>query len=153
MTIPDFSRPHDVPYFDAVLGGSSNLKALMPRWEDIPDEFRRGHTRFNEIQSEWFFRGLPVWPLDPKPGIDHRKALAHLSAIQRSFEPQHEHKEAAVAYLLSLWYDVPAGGRPGPVPPAGRKEPEDRGRLDGGQVGREGQGGRVANREGASRGR
>jgi hypothetical protein len=40
-----------------------------------------------------------------KEGVDGNLAFRHLSAIQRSFTPKHEHKEAAVAYLASLWFE------------------------------------------------
>jgi len=40
----------------------------------------------------------------PNDGIDQNKALRHIKAILGSFEPKHEHKEAAAAYLLSLWF-------------------------------------------------
>lgn len=32
------------------------------------------------------------------------KAFRHLAACQGSFEPKHEHKQAAVAWLASLWF-------------------------------------------------
>lgn len=80
---------------------------LLPEMEDIPEEFK-GHnaTPWHKIQSRWFFSGLPEnskWY--PKEGIDPELAVRHLSACQRSFEPQHEHKEAGVAYLMSLWFE------------------------------------------------
>jgi hypothetical protein len=83
---------------------------LMPAYADIPAEFRnRGDfdNPFVRLQAEWFFRGFKQWPLTPKPGIDHKRALVHLNEIQRSWDPPHEHKVAAVAYLMSLWYLPP----------------------------------------------
>lgn len=81
---------------------------LMPAWDDIPDEFK--HHRFmgdhwTAIVGQWFFRGLSEkTQFVPKPGIDAKVALAHLRTIMGSYEPKHEHKEAAVAYLMSLWF-------------------------------------------------
>lgn len=89
--------------------GTSALK-LMPTWVQIPPEFRHGKTPWNQFAAEWFFRGFSQWPFQPKPGIDHKAAVSQLNTIQRSFDPQHEHKDAAVAYLLSLWYEP---GKPG----------------------------------------
>jgi len=37
-------------------------------------------------------------------GVDGGLAIRHLQVIQASFEPKHEHKEAAVAYLASPWF-------------------------------------------------
>jgi len=85
----------------------ANASDLMPDYSAIPDEYKRGNTPFNKIQSEWFFKGLKAWPLTPKPGIDQKAALRHLSAIQGSWEPKHEHKTAGVAYLMSLWFESP----------------------------------------------
>lgn len=85
----------------------ASVADLMPAWDDIPEEFRRLNARpWSDITSEWFFRGLPgnveFYPTD---GIDPAKAIRHLKAILGSFEPKHEHKEAAVAYLMSQWFE------------------------------------------------
>ncbi len=40
-----------------------------------------------------------------KPGIDETDAKRHLKAVLGSFAPKHEHKEAACAYLMSLWFE------------------------------------------------
>lgn len=89
----------------------ANVTELMPSYHDIPEDFRRGRgdaSAWIEFQREWFYRGLPKdTKLTPKDGIDLATALRHLKAIQASFEPRHEHKEAAVAYLASLWLEEP----------------------------------------------
>lgn len=84
----------------------ASVLKLMPAWDDIPDEFTRPHgNEWTRIASEWFFRGIPdtaKWK--PKKGIDTDTAHRHLAAILGSWEPKHEHKEAAVAYLMSQWF-------------------------------------------------
>jgi hypothetical protein len=102
-----FSKPHEVDGLTASLGAGREVFGMMPAYAEIPKEFKDERTPFNDLQSEWFFRGLPKAALVAKPGIDRIKALAHLSAIQRSFEPSHEHKSAGVAYLMSLWFEPP----------------------------------------------
>lgn len=83
----------------------AGIKHLMPTMEEIPEEFRSGAgTPWNRWQAEWFFSGLKSRPT-PKPGIDLDAAMRHLGTIQGSFDPKHEHKEAAVAYLASLWFE------------------------------------------------
>ena len=75
-------------------------------------------TIWNQLQRDWFYHGLASLDLTPRQGVDAQKALRHLSAIQKSFESKHEHKEAAVAYLLSQWFEdepkwevqAPSGG-------------------------------------------
>jgi hypothetical protein len=81
------------------------LKDLMPPYEDIPDEFKDWYNPWCELQSTWFFSGLKDYTFVPKEGIDQKKAIRHLGAVQGSWDSQHEHKQATVAYLLSQWFD------------------------------------------------
>jgi hypothetical protein len=101
MSLKRFSKPTEVTQLDIAFGG--DMQKLMPSMLEIPAEFKRGNlwTRF---QARWFFNGLKGKP-KARDGIDQSTALRHLAAIQGSFEPKHEHKEAAVAYLASLWLD------------------------------------------------
>lgn len=102
--LKDLSKPLDA---DAVCEARSTYE-LMPWYKDIPKEFKNWNnsTIWNKFQSDWFFLGLENTDgLIPKEGIDPRAALMHLAAIQRSYEPAHEEKEASVAYLASLWFD------------------------------------------------
>ena len=89
----------------------ANFRRLAPMYVDyyeanVPDEFRQHEgTRWNRIAAEWFFHGLKKDDqFDVKDGIDFAKAMAHLSALQRSWEPSHQVKEAIVAFLMSLWF-------------------------------------------------
>lgn len=97
---------------------------LLPYSEDIPEEFR-GHSRtvWHDCFNHMFFgdgrdekKKHPLEKLaecaeefDPKfhmkEGIDGETAYRHLMACMRSFEPQHQHKEAGCAYLMSLWFE------------------------------------------------
>ena len=89
---------------DATLAFPASVRHLMPAQADIPDEFRRHSNRWNRLFSDWFFLGLESLELTPKEGVDKAKALRHIRAVMGSFEPKHEHKEAAVAYLLNEWF-------------------------------------------------
>lgn len=85
---------------------------LMPPRDECEQALRAMKDRgrgWVEFQRRWFFHGLPKGTqFKPRNGVDQNLALRHLAAIQGSFEPKHEHKEAAVAYLASLWFkDVP----------------------------------------------
>ena len=101
----DFSKPFQLDALRVAFPAS--VKDLMPAYEDIPAEFKRfPGTVWNKWQAEWFYKGLNGFP-KAKPGIDQDAALRHLEAIQGSWEPKHEHKEAAVAYLASLWLEKP----------------------------------------------
>lgn len=100
---------------DALRAFPASVSHLMPAWEDIPEEFQDRHNEWVEFQGTWFAAGLTehfsyVPAIDPtgdgEDRLDGELILRHLSAIQGSFEPKHEHKEAAVAYLASLWMDA-----------------------------------------------
>ncbi len=74
--------------------------------DKIPPEFtRHGGTVWNNLASRWFFCGLDKSLLKPKDGIDMVDALTHLKYCIESWEPKHEHKQAGVAYLMSLWFE------------------------------------------------
>lgn len=81
------------------------MDSMMPAMDDIPEEFHGTRGKWQDIQSTWFFSGLRDYKFIPKEGVDLDMALRHLRCIQGSFEPQHEHKAAAVAYLMSLWLE------------------------------------------------
>ena len=94
---------------DATVAFPASVSHLMPKWEEIPEEFKDGNNKFSQIQSKWFFKGLDKNILIPKKDIDKEKAMRHLVAIQGSYEPKHEHKMAAVAYLMSKWFTIKEG--------------------------------------------
>jgi hypothetical protein len=98
-----FSKPQQLSGLDIAF--PATVRHLMPAMADIPKEFHRGNTDWNRLQSKWFFQGIDARIFQAKPGIDRNHAMGHLQAIQGSFEPKHEHKEAAVAYLMSLWFE------------------------------------------------
>ena|ERR1017187_8061402 len=83
----------------------AKVKHLMPEWSSIPEEFHNGYTPYDKLFSACFYGGLSSLKLVPKEGIDQNKAWIHLRAIMGSYEPKHEHKQAAVAYLLSQWFE------------------------------------------------
>ncbi len=95
---------------DLQVAFSANVSDLMPSRSQIPKDFDMySNTRNSWVRTteRWFFSGLPKGTtFKPKPGIDGNTAVRHLKAILGSFEPKHEHKIAAVAYLLSEWFEA-----------------------------------------------
>ena len=83
----------------------ANVIALMPAWEDIPEAFKGWTGPWVELAERWFYKGLSSDELVPKPGIDLPTAVRHLGTVLRSFQPKQEHKIAAVAYLMSQWFE------------------------------------------------
>jgi len=101
-----FDAPQEVsPLLMAFPGSVSHL---MPPMSAIPEDFQsmNDRTDWNKFVSYWFFQGNPmeVWNLYARPDIDAEAAWRHLKAIMRSYEPKHEHKSAAVAWLMSRWF-------------------------------------------------
>lgn len=97
----DFSAPQEnIPF-------SAGYRTLMPPYKEIPEEFKRDESPWVRLQQQWFFSGLDTRSLNPKPGIDRNMAVRHLSVIQNDWGPPHEHKQAGVAYLMSLWFEEP----------------------------------------------
>ena len=92
----------EVTMLDVAFG--SNALDLMPAMKDIPKDYPN-QQKWIDIMNRWFFEGLKGATFVPKPGGDQKKALATIAAVLRSFAPRHEHKEAAVAYMLSEWFE------------------------------------------------
>ncbi|KKL51656.1 hypothetical protein LCGC14_2293340 [marine sediment metagenome] len=100
----DFTKPTEMSDLD--LAFPANALDYMPPMGDIPEEFTfNAGSKWNRFISDWFFLGLEERTMLPKEGIDEDIALRHIGMILGSFQPKHEHKEAAAAYLLSLWFE------------------------------------------------
>ena len=86
----------------------ARIMHLLPPYDEIPKEFKDWNSKsfWNRFFNDMFFAGLKDdLKLMPKPGIDPAKAWTVIRTICASFEPKHEHKEAGVAYLMSLWFE------------------------------------------------
>lgn len=99
-----WAQPSQVSTLNTAFG---TLRGLLPAMHEIPEDFRdmNARTKWHRMQAQWMFNGLKGDRWTAKPGVDGPTALRHLATIQRSFEPKHEHKVAAVAWLASLWFD------------------------------------------------
>lgn len=97
MNIPEVTN-------DEALFGASNLDRF-PKYNDIPKEFKEGHTKWSKLFDDWFFCGLKKLELKPKEGVDKNEAMRYINAHMRTWKSKHEHKEAGIAYILSQWFD------------------------------------------------
>ena len=76
---------------------------LLPPWEEIPDEFKRGNQYTRLATAIFFGNDLPDGECTFLEGFAesgealNRAVYAHL----KSFAPKHEHKIAGVGYLIS----------------------------------------------------
>lgn len=112
MTGTDWSQPHEVS--DADVAFPARAMEIMPTEEEceaglaLLDADER--QKWLDFQSDWFFSGLPATlqvALRTNNGVkvDGEKAFRHLKVIQGSFAPRHQHKQKAVAYLASQWFE------------------------------------------------
>lgn len=103
-----------IPELDRVDVAFGNIKH-MPKYETLPADFKRHNGNdYVKAVSSWFFSGAKPTPdgliidgmkFSAKPGVDRMKALAAIKAVLGSYEPKHEHKEAACAFMLSEWFE------------------------------------------------
>lgn len=77
---------------------------LMPA--DIPDEFYGSCNAYAKHAQTWFSQGIAKSGLRAKSGINSTNAIRHMAIIMHSWDPKHEDKIAAVAYLMSQWFDL-----------------------------------------------
>ena len=98
--------PIKVDSLDMAFGGKA--MEILPKYSEIPQEFKTGSSPWSQWQSKWFYDGLKNYPV-PKEGIDLDLAMQNLKCCQASWEPKHEHKVAGVAYLASQWFSSPNG--------------------------------------------
>ena len=90
---------------DVAMAFGGEALSLMPAYKDIPAEFRENSAnKWREFQSRWFFSGLKSSELTPRDDIYAADALRHLKLLQTSWGTKHEHKSAAVAWLVSRWF-------------------------------------------------
>lgn len=82
---------------------STNVNKLMPAYKDIPEEFKGYNNKWVSVFEDMFFLGKRK-QLIPREGIDEKKAMRHIMTVMRSFEPKHEYKTAACAFLFNEWF-------------------------------------------------
>lgn len=97
--------PMDVTDGETVFGGR-NVFAMMPPMEDIPEEYTRSRNEYNKFTTNWFFGGADARQLVAREGVNRGLALRHLKAVMSSWDQSHQHKTAAVAYLLDKWFTI-----------------------------------------------
>lgn len=79
---------------------------LLPPWEILPPEFQKMQSHWCQFTETLFHTGgrLPVF----KPGLNTKMCVRHIDTCLSSWEPDHKHKIAGVAWLISLWAKEPA---------------------------------------------
>lgn len=106
MTEDPWAQPQEVT--DLQIAFPADVMHLMPDEEFCEEALKAlpdGGKQWLALQRRWFHKGLPpTVTFYMAEGVDGNAAFRHLKVIQGSFQPNHEHKEAGVAYLASRWF-------------------------------------------------
>ncbi|HBP1602242.1 TPA: hypothetical protein L5U90_003345 [Pseudomonas aeruginosa] len=74
---------------------------LLPQWEDIPEDFKRGNI-YTELASAIFYgTPIPASTIELNEGIEAEALNQCVRAHLQSFGPKHEHKMAGVGYMIA----------------------------------------------------
>lgn len=93
---------HKIDRIDAVF--PAQVTHLMPEYDP---EYKSARWSM-KLASKWFGEGLEQKDLpEPKEWVNLTEALAHLSAVLRSFQHKHERKMQAAERLLENWFNEP----------------------------------------------
>ena len=111
-----WDKPKKLSNMDVGFGPDRNaggIDSVLPKWSEIPEEFKAlggsgsgGARKYVKMCDDMFFKSLEVTKCVMKDGIERKDAQRHVRCILHSFEPQHEHKIAGAAYLMSKWFEV-----------------------------------------------
>lgn len=78
-----------------------STERLLPSWEDIPEDFKKGNDYTVLAEAIMYGWPLPDLVMQMKEGFEpsdlNRAARAHL----QSFGPKHQHKIAGVGYMIA----------------------------------------------------
>lgn len=83
------------------------LGASLPAYDTIPDEFKRHGSKWSRLFQDIWASAITdhkTVGLLPQEGVKAGDAWRALLTLMRVYDIKHEHKEAAFAYLASLWF-------------------------------------------------
>jgi hypothetical protein len=98
-----WETPQIVTDVDIAFGG--NIDNLLPPLSEIPTEFTEGWTKWNQLAEDLLFDRPLTGTISDREGIDVYVAARHIRAILKSYKPDHDHKIAGAAFLLSKFYE------------------------------------------------
>ena len=93
---------------EGLAGAFDDSTPYLPKYEDIPEEYKNIDHHWVRFVSGWFFNGIKQEQADvlvAREGVDKKKALKAVHVVLRSFEISHEHKEAGAAFLMNEWFE------------------------------------------------
>ena len=80
-----------------------STEKLLPPWDQIPEEFKRGGGNQYTALAEAIFYGTPMpnGEIEMKPGFSPEAMNRAVRAHLQSWAPKHEHKIAGVGYMIA----------------------------------------------------
>lgn len=78
-----------------------STERLLPSWEDIPEEFRRGNFYTKLAEAIFYGWELPACEIEMKEGLEPQVLNRTVRAHLQSFGPKHEHKIAGDGYMIA----------------------------------------------------
>lgn len=103
-TTDKWAKPQELDDVSVVFPANPPMPTREECKEGLDQLSDKDRQKWLSFQDAWFFHGLPEdTEFQMRDDIDGKAAIRHLSAIQGSFAPKHEHKMEAVAYLASRW--------------------------------------------------
>ena len=103
-------KPQPTDGMDQNFGLHRNqLYQFVPLYKDVPEEFKQRSNSWVKLVEDLFFHGGSLQRLREKDGVDRKAAIGHIATVLHTIDPSfgHEHKTAACAYLLDLWFEEP----------------------------------------------
>lgn len=98
--------PKPVTDLYMVFPASAVTDGYLPPMDEIPKKYRRDQSAWNVFVRDWMhgrFHDVSMLPAEDATWTAE-EAYRHIQVVLRSFEPKHEHKMAAAAYLADLWF-------------------------------------------------
>lgn len=78
-----------------------STERLLPAWEDIPEEFKKGNI-YTELATALFYgTAMPECGIELHEGVEAEKLNRCIRAHLQSWGPKHEHKIAGVGFMIS----------------------------------------------------
>jgi hypothetical protein len=84
---------------------------LLPKWEDIPEEFKSGNIYTQIAEALFYGNPLPDCSLEMIDGVEPQALNRCITAHLKSFGPKHEHKIAGVGFMLSSICQATVSGK------------------------------------------
>lgn len=107
MPAAKMDQPPKVSDVDIAFGGCDH----MPDVKTLPEDYRNERAHACTVAQDLFFKGgkMADYGYTCREGVDQNDAIRAIRAVLGSFQPKHEHKIAAVGWMIDQWFVRDAG--------------------------------------------